>query len=356
MKKRLVIKTGSRVVCDDEGALSLSILDGLASQISALRTEGWEIVLVSSGAVAAGAASAGTDSLQRSDPVTRRQVLAATGQVRLMQHWQTRFERHHISVAQVLASKSDFQTRTHYLNMRNCLEGILTAGILPIVNENDVVSITELMFTDNDELAGLVAGMVNAERMCLLSSVEGVFEADGERQVIGTWNEAEHRVEDVVSAGTSQLGRGGMHSKIATARKAASLGTDAVIADGRAEGIVLRIAQGQKVGTRFPARAATSPAKRWLASADGHAAGVVHINEGAARTLQDDSRLASLLMVGVEACEGSFKRGDVIRIIAPNGQVVGCGRAQYDREEADQRIGKRDQKPLVHYDYLYLSD
>jgi glutamate 5-kinase len=354
--KRIVVKTGSRVLCDESGALDGENLRRLAGQMCELRQAGWDVLLVSSGAVAAGMGRPGTERLQRADPVTRRQVLAAAGQVHLMQRWQDLFSRQGVTVAQVLASKSDFQTRHHYLNMRNCIEGILAAGIVPVVNENDVVSITELMFTDNDELAGLLAGMVKADMMCLLSSVEGVYAAAEKAEVITTWDDSRHRIEDVVGTGTSKMGRGGMHSKLEVARRTAALGTEVFIADGRAPDILARIAAGEARGTCFPAGTSTSPAKRWLASADGHAAGAVRINDGAATALLDRTRLASLLPVGVEACEGDFKRGDVIRILGPDGAVLGCGRSQYDREEAESCIGQRDRKPLIHYDYLYLTD
>lgn len=354
--KRIVVKTGSQVLCDEDGALSQETLASLAGQICGLREAGWEVVLVSSGAVAAGAAEAAAARLKRSDPVTRRQVLAATGQVRLMQTWQALFGAHGIAVAQVLASKSDFQSRDHYLNMRNCMEGILAAQIVPIVNENDVVSITELMFTDNDELAGLLAGMVNADLLCLLSTVEGVFEGGPGGRVIPRWSETRHAVEEVVGSGTSRLGRGGMHSKLNAARKAASLGTEVVIANGRDADILTRIVSGQAVGTRFAAGNATSPTKRWLASANEHAVGAVRINAGAAAALRDRNRLASLLPVGVEACEGTFQRGDVILILDTDGRVIGCGRSQYDHEEAERCIGQRDRKALIHYDYLYLNE
>jgi len=354
--RRIVVKTGSRVLCDDSGALHPAAMDCLTGQMSALRGQGCEVLLVSSGAVAAGSSSPVSERLRRADPVTRRQVLAATGQVQLMQTWQGLFARHGVQVAQVLASKSDFQTRNHYLNMRNCMEGILAAGIVPVVNENDVVSVTELMFTDNDELAGLLAGMVNADLLCLLSTVAGVYDAADDARVIPVWDDNRYRIEEVVGAGTSKFGRGGMHSKLTVARKAAALGTEVWIADGRAPNTLLDIAAGQARGTRFPAGAATSPAKRWLASADGHAAGAVRINEGAARALRDRSRLASLLPVGVTQLEGEFRRGDVIRILDPAGRVLGCGRSQYDRLEAEGCIGQREQKPLIHYDYLYLTD
>ena len=159
----------------------------------------------------------------------------------------------------------------------------------------------------------------------------------------------------LVSAGTSALGRGGMHSKLAVARKTAALGTEVVIADGRATDVLLQISNQEEIGTRFPAGDDSSPTKRWLASADDYAVGAVRVNEGAKQALLDQNRLTSLLLVGADALEGSFKRGDVIKIICPAGIVLGCGRAQYDREDAQKLLGEKDHKPLIHYDYLYLS-
>jgi len=351
--KRIVVKTGSQLLCREDGELDIPVLASLAMQMARLQKDGWQVLLVSSGAVAAGKGEVAADKLRSGDPVTRKQVLAATGQVRLMQTYQQLFAEHDMKIAQVLASKSDFQTRNHYLNMRNCIDGILHAGIVPVVNENDVVSITELMFTDNDELAGLLAGMVKAELLCMLSTVRGVFGADDE--VIGQWDDSRHRIDDIVSAGTSSLGRGGMHSKLAVARKTAALGTQVIIADGRAKDVLLGITDGQDIGTRFAASGESSPAKRWLASADDHAVGAVRVNEGAEQALMDRNRLASLLLVGVDALEGNFKRGDVIRIINNSGTVLGCGRADYDYEDAQGLLGEKDRKPLIHYDYLYIT-
>jgi glutamate 5-kinase len=357
MSQRIVVKIGSQVLCEASGALNREVMENLAGQIGGLAAQGHQLLLVSSGAVAAGSGVAGSRLQRIADPVARKQVLAATGQVRLMESWRALFERQGLPVAQILTSKSDFQTRRHYLNMRGCIEALLIAGFVPIVNENDVVAITELMFTDNDELAGLLAGMVNADLLCLLSTVPGVFDGDPDdpaTQCIETWDAALHQLEDIVQRGTSALGRGGMHSKLAIALKTAKLGTEVVIADGADPDVLVKVVGAQSAGTRFPAQGEASSAKRWLASADGHATGWVTINAGAETALLDRSRLASLLPVGIESIDGRFSSGDVIQIRNAAGQVLGCGRARYGHEEARQLMGKRGQKPLVHYDYLYL--
>ena len=354
-RPRMVAKIGSQALCDPAGRLEASVLSALAGQIARLRERGWDVLLISSGAVAAGREVAGERASRISNPVTRQQVLAAAGQVSLMASWQAALAEHGLRTAQVLVSKSDFQSRQHYLNMRACLEGVLAAGLVPVVNENDVVSVTELMFTDNDELAGLLAGMVDAELLCLLSTVHGVLGADGET-VIARWDDEEHRVDDVLREGASRLGRGGMHSKLSVARKTASLGTDVVIAHGQAPDVLTSIAAGEATGTRFSAQERTTPAKRWLASMDDHALGSVTVNAGAAEALRDPHRLASLLPVGVDEVEGSFQQGDVIQVRDPQGDLLGCGRSGYDAEEARAALGQRDRKPIIHYDYLYLVD
>jgi glutamate 5-kinase len=358
MGKRIVVKIGSQVLCDPQGELNREALGSLVDQAGGLVADGWQVLIVSSGAVAAGRGIP-SELLQRiSDPVARKQVMAATGQVRLMETYRALFQAHGLTVAQVLTSKSDFQTRRHYLNMRGCIDALLGAGIVPIVNENDVVAITELMFTDNDELAGLLAGLVNADLLCLLSTVPGVFDGDPDdpdTRCIDVWDDAKHQIDDIVMRGTSALGRGGMHSKLAIARKAAKLGTEVVIADGHDPDILVKVTGAQNAGTRFPALGEASPAKRWLASAYGHTAGYVTVNEGAEAALLDTNRLASLLPVGIETVEGSFNDGDVIQIRNLAGKVLGCGRARYGFEEAKRLKGQRGQKALIHYDYLYTE-
>jgi glutamate 5-kinase len=359
MSKRIVAKIGSQVLCDHDGQLNQQVLASLVEQLAGLHADGWQVLLVSSGAVAAGSGLA-AEKLQRiSDPVARKQVMAATGQVQLMETYRKLFEQHGLPVAQVLATKGDFQTRGHYLNMRGCIEALLTAGIVPVVNENDVVAVTELMFTDNDELAGLLAGMVKADLLCLLSTVPGVFDGDPDdpaTQCIERWDDDHYQIEDIVSRGTSALGRGGMHNKLAVARKIAKLGTEVVIADGTDPQIMRKILSDHKIGTHFPALADSSSAKRWLASAEDHATGSVTINAGAEEVLLDNNRLASLLPIGIEAIDGHFDRGDVIQILNPSGKVLGCGQARYDHEKAMKLMGHHGHKPLIHYDYLYLVD
>ena len=352
----IVVKIGSQVLCTPDGLLDADVIANLAGQVASLSRNGHRVLVVSSGAVAAGSGHNRETTGRLADPVVRKQVMAATGQVLLMERWRKEFAGHGLDVAQVLTSKSDFQSRRHYLNMRGCLEGLIAAGIIPVVNENDVVATTELMFTDNDELAGLLAGMVDANLLVMLSAIPGIYQGDpGESKIISLWDETIHRADEIVRKGTSALGRGGMHSKLKIALNTAGLGTEVVIADGRAPEILCQLVNGDEVGTRFRARNAVSPTKRWLASAEDHATSGVVINDGAAQALMDDSRLTSLLPVGIVALDGEFDRGDVVLIRNEAGTVLGCGKAQYTHTEARQALGKHGQRPLIHYDYLYLS-
>jgi glutamate 5-kinase len=351
--RRIVAKIGSQALCDESGALDGAVIDTLADEVAGLRDQGWQVLLVSSGAVAAGHGVAADAVRSLRDPVARKQVLAAAGQVRLMERWQKAFRRHGLTTAQVLLSKSDFQSRQHYLNTRTCLEGALGAGLVPVVNENDVVAVTELMFTDNDELAGLLAAMVDAERLALLSTVPGVIDPESD-EPIERWDDERHTIDTVVRSGTSRLGRGGMHSKLAVARKTAGLGVTVLIADGRAPGVLSRAASDQPLGTCFRASQRATPARRWLAGMEGHALGSVTVNTGARDALLDRHRLTSLLPVGIERVEGDFHRGDVIEVRDGEGKLLGCGRASADAKEAREAMGQRGEKPLIHYDYLYL--
>ena len=353
--RRIVAKIGSQALCDENGALDGAVIDALAAQVATLHDRGWQVLLVSSGAVAAGLGVAADATATLRDPVAAKQVLAAAGQVRLMERWQQAFRGFGLTTAQILLSKSDFQSRQHYLNTRSCLEGALAAGLVPVVNENDVVAVTELMFTDNDELAGLLATMVNADVLALLSTVPGVLQPE-DGKPIDTWDDERHTIDAVVRSGTSRLGRGGMHSKLAVARKTAGLGTTVIIADGRATDVLPQIVSDTPMGTRFPASAPATPARRWLSGMAGHALGVVIVNDGARDALLDQHRLTSLLPVGVERVVGEFQRGDVIEVRDMNERLLGCGRAGYDAEEARAALGQRDRKPLIHYDYLYLVD
>ncbi|MEM9848977.1 MAG: glutamate 5-kinase [Bacteroidota bacterium] len=353
--KRIVIKIGTNVLTQADGLLDLTVMSHLVDQIVQIKKLGIEVVLVSSGAVGAGR-SIYTASKTLSK-VVQRQVFSAIGQVRLMQWYMSLFANYGLFCAQVLATKEDFRDRQHYLNMQNCLLGLLRDNLVPIVNENDVVAIKELMFTDNDELASLLAAMTNADRLIILSAVDGVFDgnpSDENSQLIRVIAPNDDRVEQVILPVKSAFGRGGMSTKVRMAKKAASMGIEVVIANGKRSNILTDIVSGDYIGTTFLAETPVSNVKKWMAYHRAAALAKIIVNEGAAQKLIASSEIISLLPIGIVAIEGEFEKGDLVQIIAHDGTDIALGLAQYDAATAQQYIGQRGKKALVHYDYLYI--
>lgn len=250
---RLVIKLGSNVLTSENGELDLTVIQNIVSQISKLKKNGHEVILVSSGAVSAGKSIYTLNNVQ--DNVIKRQVYSAIGQVKLMNIYADLFAKHNLVCAQVLATKEDFtREKENYKNMKNCFKGLLKDAIIPIVNENDVVSLEELMFTDNDELAGLTAYMIEADKLIILSNIEGLFTGDPtdkDSKLINEVNLNDKGVFDFISSKKSSAGRGGMESKLKVATMSAEKGIETFMANGKRERVVLDILEGKKVGTRF---------------------------------------------------------------------------------------------------------
>lgn len=347
------MKVGTNVLTTADGLLNENVMASLVAQIAKVKEGGAQIILVSSGAMAAGRAL--VKLTKKLSDVGERQVLASVGQAELIHRYGTLFRKHDITCAQVLATKEDFRDRQHYLNMRDCFTALLQEKIVPVVNENDVVSVSELMFTDNDELAALIASMVNADALILLTSVDGiqVTGADGTSAVLRTADK-ESDWKDHLRAEKSSFGRGGMQTKCRNARRLATLGVTTYIARGTEPGILRKILAGDPVGTVFPAKKAASSVKRWVAESEGAEKGVVVVNQCAREILGATDKAVSLLPVGIVGIEGEFTKGDVVRIRDDTGKDIGLGIAQYAAGPAREAMGKKGQKALVHYDYLYL--
>lgn len=352
--KRIAVKVGSNVLADKSGLLNKPLIGHLVDQLIELRKRGVEVVLVSSGAVAAGRSVLRVP--EKYDAISSRQALSSVGQVKLMNVYAEFFEKQDFICSQVLVTKEDFRDRSHYLNMKNCFSALLQNNVVPIVNENDSVSITELMFTDNDELAGLIASMINADALFILTNVEGVYRGDPsspESQIIRTINADEVDFSEFVSAKKSNFGRGGMITKCNIARKSALSGMHVFIANGAKKNILPELLKGAEAGTHFLPVRKTSTLKKWIAHSEGFAKGSVFINDGARAALLS-TKATSVLPVGVVRIEGEFKKGDIIKVFDDLGHYLGLGKAQYGYEKALERQGLKNQKPLVHYDYLYL--
>lgn len=358
--RRAVVKVGSNVLTRGDGTLDVAVMEGIVDQLAWMMKLGMEIILVSSGAVASGKAL--ISSHRKLDAVSARQLYSSIGQVRLINSYCELFARHGIVCGQVLTTKESLSTRDHYLNQMNCMNTMLENGVIPVVNENDTISVTELMFTDNDELSGLVASMMNAECLVILSNVAGIY--DGPPQDPASSVIPEIRPGDDVSGfidpgKKSSFGRGGMLTKYRIAAKVADEGIEVAIADGKKEGILTDILSDSPRAdmryTRFlPSEKPISHVKKWIAHSDGFAKGEIHINEGAYRALTGD-RASSLLPVGVTSVKGEFEKGDIVRIMAPDGHAVGVGKVSAGSVRAAESIGQKGKRPLIHYDYLYID-
>src|ERR1700744_569102 len=273
---RIVIKIGSNVFTRQDGLPDLDRMARLVAQMAAIKKQGTEVILVSSGAVASGRSMITVS--EKSDAVAARQLLASIGQVKLINTYSGLFSAFDMLCSQVLVTKEDFRDRLHYLNMRNCLEILLQHQVIPVVNENDVVSVTELMFTDNDELAGLIASMLNAQALIVLTNVDGIYDGDpalpGSR-VIAEIDSATPDLSSFVTSGRSQFGRGGMITKSTMAQKTAQLGIAVHIANGTKDDILTNLLAGNAVHTRFAPDKSKSGKKKWIAHSAHYATGVV---------------------------------------------------------------------------------
>lgn len=357
--KKIVVKVGSNVLTREDGTLDVARISSLVDQISQLCKAGIEVIMVSSGAVASGRSELGA-KVGKMDSVSARQLFSAVGQAKLINHYYDMFRSHGIACGQVLTTKESLSTRTHYLNQRNCMSVMLANGVIPIVNENDTISVTELMFTDNDELSGILATMMDAEALVILSNVDGICNGTPGEDGVEVIREIRGSGDDItnyIRTGFSKFGRGGMLTKSRIARKVAGEGVEVIIANGKRDDILTDLILSDKdtLSTRFvPAPKPLSGVKKWIAHSEDFANGELHINECTYRVLTGP-KAVSLLPVGVVEVVGSFEKGDIVHIVAPDGEYIGVGRVAVDSERAREIAGTKGAKPLVHYDYMYLD-
>lgn len=357
MDRRLVIKVGSNVLTRDDGKLDITRMSALTDQLAWLRSEGYEVILVSSGAMASGRGEIKVD--RKLDSVEQRQLYSALGQAKLINLYYDLFREYRIPVGQVLTMKENFSSRREYLNQRACMTVMLDNGVIPIVNENDTVSVTELMFTDNDELSGLIASMMDASELIILSNVDGIYNGkpgDEDAKIISRVERGKD-IGQYIRQEKSGFGRGGMMTKCAIAQKVADEGIRVIIANGKRNDILVDLMRSPETTphTEFvPASTPVSKVKKWIAHSDSFAKGSVVINRKAADALLGE-RAVSLLFVGVEAVNGDFEEGDIINIVDEDGVRIAVGRAAFGAGEARRNIGRHDIRPLVHYDYMYME-
>lgn len=354
--RRLVVKVGSSSLTDLEGRLDPTRIRAVVADVVAVRKTGIACVLVTSGAIAAGLDQLGLR--RRPTDVPSLQAAASVGQGRLIHEYQKAFARRKVAVGQVLLTQSDILHRESYVHAQHAIDRLLALGAVPVVNENDATGVAEIRFGDNDRLAALVAMMMRADLLVILSDVDGIYSDDPRRP--GATRLAtvrDPRELDAVKGGRAgtTIGSGGMVSKIEAVRTAAAAGIDAVVAAAATPRVVARIAAGEDLGTRVLAsRVRTQHRKAWIAFARS-AQGRIAVDAGARTALSDGKK--SLLPAGITGVEGGFTAGDVVEICDPSGEVFARGVTSYGSEELPDLIGQRlpdGAREVVHRDSLVI--
>ncbi|MEX2216601.1 MAG: glutamate 5-kinase [Phycisphaeraceae bacterium] len=357
--RRLVVKFGTQLLTGDDGHLDVAYIHEMASQIAALRKDGYEITVVSSGAIGAGLAELKMDKRPRD--VAELQAVAAVGQRRLMTYLHDAFLPHSLGVGQVLVTRGDFDDRQRYLNIRNCITHLHRLGCVPILNENDTVAVEELRFGDNDQLAALTCNALRADALILLTVVNGLLDEKGQR--IDLVDELA-AVQGHVRAEKSRLGSGGMQSKLTSVGLATEAGEIAVIANGREPNVLRRLLAGEAdLGTVFaPAKKKLDARQRWIGLTK-RPAGMLTIDDGALAALK---RGKSLLPAGIKKVEGTFDRGDVIAVLDKEGHEVARGLSNYSADETrliqglkssqlGKTLGREAYDEVIHRDHLVMT-
>ncbi len=354
--RRVVAKFGTSLLIGGDGSLDPKVMANLVSQVAALRGDGREVLVVSSGAIAAGRGKLDLNRKVRGIP--QRQVLAAAGQGRLMHAYEKLFDQHGIIVAQALLTRTDLADRAGYLNARNTLLALVELGVVCIVNENDVVAVDEIQqgrFGDNDNLSAMVANLIDADLLVILSDVDGLHTADPrlhpDAPLVSHVASIDNEIEKLAADTASSTGIGGMVTKIEAAKLATSSGVTVVIADGRQPDILVRLASGETAGTRFsPAASRLESRQRWMLSGLS-TRGKLIVDSGAALALKKHKR--SLLAAGIKRAHGVFDRGDIVEIEDSQGIRVGCGITNYGSQDIEILKGSHSGRiaDLLGHDY-----
>lgn len=364
--RRIVIKVGSAVLTSSEQGLDQNRIERLASDISSIMRRERDVILVSSGAIAAGLAKLGLKK-SKSMPLSLKQAAAAVGQSSLMWAYERTFATHGLKVAQVLLTREDLSNRTRFLNARNTLQTLLDYGVIPIINENDTVSVDEIKFGDNDNLSGMVAHLADADLLVILSDIDGLYTADpkldSSAELIPVVEKITTEVERVAGDAQTAVGTGGMRSKIMTAKKVGAIGIPMVIVNGKKNGALLALFDGRDVGTLFlPRPDKVESRKHWIAYTVCSSGRLV-VDNGAREALMQKGK--SLLPGGVVKVEGNFKIGDCVSCADLNGNVFARGLAKYSSMDLDRIkglktsqiasvLGHKDYDEVIHRDDLVI--
>jgi glutamate 5-kinase len=338
--KRVVVKVGSGVITSRTDGLLKERFAAIAAQLAKAANDGFEIILVTSGAVAAGAAALGKQELHG---IPMRQAAAAIGQSRLIWKYEKHFQHHDRAVAQVLLTQDDVANRRRFLNARNTFATLLSLGIIPVVNENDSVVVEEIKFGDNDTLSGLVASLVDADLLLILSDVDGFYTADPgtdpDARLLSTIQHVDDEVRAMAGGPISREGTGGMITKVAAAARLADVGIPTLLISGIEENSITRALSGELLGTLFEATSVPRSAKKhWLAHV-ARVDGTLHLDAGAVKALRDNKR--SLLPSGITRVEGHFEMGEGVSLVGPDGKEVARGLTNYGAEKVTKIMGKK---------------
>jgi glutamate 5-kinase len=354
--QRIVAKFGTNLLTGGTGHLNSNIMSSIVEQVAQLHQQRHEIIIVSSGAIAAGRQKLGITREQKDIPF--KQVLASVGQSQLMNAYEQLFSKHKVIIAQALLTRSDLIGRAGYLNARNTLLALIELGVICIVNENDVVAtdeLGELIFGDNDNLSAMVANLVDADLLALLTDIDGLYTADPQRdpkaKLIPRVEKIDAEVERLAGDTSSSYGVGGMTTKLEAAKLATASGVTVVIANGRKPDVLTQIAHGKSIGTIFPPRSSKLESKkRWMLSRLA-CKGKLTIDDGAVLALKKQNR--SLLPAGVVDVDGEFQRGDVVDIFDSKGNHIGCGIPNYSAKDIDIIKGAHSEaiSSLLGYEY-----
>ena len=356
----IAVKVGSNVLTRSDGSLDITRMSALVDQIAELRRNKLDVILISSGAVASGRSELRELPHGHMDHVDQRQLYSAVGQAKLINRYYELFREHGITVGQVLTMKESFSTRRHCLNQRNCMSVMLANGVLPIVNENDTVSVTELMFTDNDELSGLIATLMGARTLIILSNVDGIYNGKpgtpGASVIRDITRETD--LSRCISSEKSGFGRGGMVTKSNIALRVAEAGIEVLIANGKRDNVLcdLLFRPESLSFTRFLPHSEGGSDAGGLKSSPGisYSKGRIFVTAATAETLRAESA-ADLPLSGITRIEGIFEPDDLVRLIAPDGCELGIGRSSLGSEEARRRVGRHDAGTLVPASNLYIE-
>ncbi len=363
--KRIVVKVGSSLVTNQGAGLDAQAIASWARQIAALRENGCEVVLVSSGAIAEGMQRLGWK--QRPSAVHELQAAAAVGQMGLVQVYESCFREHGLRAAQVLLTHADLADRERYLNARSTLRTLLTLGVIPIINENDTVVTDEIKFGDNDTLGALVANLIEADALIILTDQSGLFSADPRKdpsaKLMDIAQAGDPQLESMAGGAGTHIGRGGMITKVLAAKRAARSGAHTVIASGHEPDVLPRLLRGENIGSLLIAPQMTLAArKQWLAD-HLQVSGRIRLDGGAVRALRNEGK--SLLPIGVTEIGGEFERGAVVAILDEHGNDIARGLVNYSADEArriarhasneiESILGYVDELELIHRDNLAL--